>query len=93
MFCGGCKRWVHKKCSGISKPCALTLSSGVPDAFGLLGLLMKEKIQRLRLETKSLKLSKSSATLGACSLQEVVVNWLRSRAASLHGARSTICPF
>ena len=52
-------------------PCALTLSSGVPDALGLLGLSMKEKFQRLRLETKSLKLSQSSATLGTCSLQEV----------------------
>ena len=52
-------------------PCALTLSSGAPGALGLLGLLMKEKFQRLRLETKSLKLSQSSATLGTCSLQEV----------------------
>ena len=52
-------------------PCALTLSSGAPDALGLLGLLMKEKFQRLRLKTKSLKLSQSSATLGTCSLQEV----------------------
>ena len=42
-------------------PCALTLSSGAPDALGLLGLLMKEKFQRLRLETKSL--SQNSATL------------------------------
>ena len=32
---------------------------------------MKEKFQRLRLETKSLKLSQSSATLGTSSLQEV----------------------
>ena len=38
-------------------PCALTPSSGAPDV--------------LRLETKSLKLSQSSATLGTCSLQEV----------------------
>ena len=57
-------------------PCALTLSSGAPDALGLLGLLMKEKFQRLRLETKSLKLSQSSATLGTCSLQEVAASWL-----------------
>ena len=49
-------------------PCALSLSSGAPDALGLLGLSMKEKFQRLRLETKSLKLSQSSATLGTCSL-------------------------
>ena len=75
-------------------PCALTLSSGAPDALGLLGLSMKEKFQRLRLETKSLKLSQSSATLGTCSLQEVVASWLRSHAANVHGASSANCfPF
>ena len=75
-------------------PCALTLSSGAPDALGLLGLLMKEKFQRLRLETKSLKLSQNSATLGTCSLQEVAASWLRSHAANVHGASSANCfPF
>ena len=75
-------------------PCALTLSSGAPDALGLFGLSMKEKIQRLRLETKSLKLSQSSATLGTCSLQEVAASWLRSHAANVHGASSANCfPF
>ena len=49
----------------LSDHCALTLSSGAPDALGLLGLLVKE-IQRFRLETKSFKLSQSSATLGTC---------------------------
>ena len=37
----------------LREPCALTLSSGAPDALGMLGLLMKEKFQRLRLETKA----------------------------------------
>ena len=75
-------------------PCALTLSSGAPDALGLLGLLMKEKFQRLRLETKSLKLSQNSATLGTCCLQEVAASWLRSHAANVHGASSASCfPF
>ena len=74
--------------------CALTLSSGVPDTLGLLELLMKEKFQRLRLETKSLKLSQSSATLGTCSLQEVAASWLQSHAANVHGATSANCfPF
>ena len=68
-------------------PCVLTMSSGAPDAFGLLGLLMKEKFQRLRLETKSLRLSQGSATLRTCSLQEVAASWLRSHAANVHGAR------
>ena len=75
-------------------PCALTLSSGAPDTLGLLGLSMKEKFQRLRLEKKSLKLSQSSATLGTCSLQEVAASWLRSHAANVHGASSANCfPF
>ena len=91
IFCGGCKRWVHKKCSD---PCALNLSSGAPDALGLLGLSMKEKFQRLRLERKSLKLSQSSATFGTCSLQEVAASWLRSHTANVHGASSANCfPF
>ena len=66
----------------------------IMDALGLLGLLMKEKFQRLRLETKSLKLSQSSATLGTCGLQEVAASWLRSHAANVHGASSANCfPF
>ena len=75
----------------LREPCALTLSSGAPDALGLLRLSMKE---RLRLEIKSLKLSQSSATLGTCSLQEVAASWLRSHAANVHGASSANCfPF
>ena len=94
IFCGGCKRWVHKNAVAFRDPCALTLSSGAPDALGLLRLLMKEKFQRLRLETKSLKLSQSSATLGTCSLQEVAASWLQSHAANVHGASSANCfPF
>ena len=55
-------------------PCALILSSGAPDALGLLGLSMKEMFQRLRLETKSLELSQSSATLGTGLCRR----WLRA---------------
>ena len=33
--------------------CALILSSGAPDVFGQLGLLLEEKIQRLRLARKA----------------------------------------
>ena len=47
--------------------CSSTPSSGVPHTLGLLCLLRKEKL-RLRFETKNLKLSQSSATLGICSL-------------------------
>ena len=60
----------------LKNPCVLTLNSGAPDALIQLGLLMEEKIQLLRLETKSMKLSQSSVTLGICSLQEVAASWL-----------------
>ena len=94
IFCGGCKHWAHKKCSGIKGPLRPDPELGAPDALGLLGLSMKEKFQRLRLETKSLKLSQSSATLGTCCLQEVAASWLRSHAANVHGTSSTNCfPF
>ena len=50
--------------------------------------------QRLRLGTKSLKLSQNSATLGTSSLQEVAASWLRSHVANVHGASSANCfPF
>ena len=93
-FCGACKRWVHKKCSGIKGPLRPDPEFRAPDALGLLGLLMKVKFQRLKLETKSLKMSQSSATLGTCSLREVAASWLRSHAANVHGASSANCfPF
>ena len=102
IFCGGCKRWVHKKCSGIKGPLRPDPEFRCARCLGTARAIDKEKFQRLRLETKSLKLSQSSATLGTCSLQEVAARWLRSHAANVHGASSancfpfsptTICPF
>ena len=52
---------------------------------------MKEKVKSLSLETKSLKLSKSSASLRTCSLQEVAASCLQSHAANVHGASSANC--
>ena len=40
--CDGCKRWVHKKCSGIRDACYVRVSSRVPDVLGLPGLLMED---------------------------------------------------
>ena len=68
--------------------CYLRVSSRVPDVLGLLGLLMEDKPKRLRLGTKSSKLSQSSATLGTCSLQEVAASWLQSHPTNVHGASS-----
>ena len=70
----GCKR----NAVALKDPCVLTLNSGAPNALIQLRLLTKEKVQRLRLETKSMMLSQSSVTLGTCSLQKVAASWLRS---------------
>ena len=80
--------------SALRDACHVRVSSRVPDVLGLLGLLMEDKPWRLRLGTKSSKLSQSSATLGTCSLQEVGASWLQSHTANVHGASSGNCfPF
>ena len=48
--CAGCLR----NAVAIKDFCTLSLKSGAPDDLGQLRLLMEEKIQRLRLEMKSL---------------------------------------
>ena len=65
--------------------CYLRVSSRVPDVLGLPELLMEDNPKRLRLGTKSSKLSQSSATLGICSLQVVAASWLQLHAANVHG--------
>ena len=91
IFCGSCKRCLHKKCSVVAlrDPCALTLSSGAPDTLGQLCLLMEEKIHRLMLKMTSL----NSATLGAGSLQEATATWPLSHAAKVPGAIRQMLPF
>ena len=64
IFCGGCKRWVLKKCSGIKGPLRLDPEFRCARCPGTAWAIDEREVQRLRLETKSLKLSQSSATLG-----------------------------
>ena len=83
IFCGGCKRWVHKKCSGIKGPLRPDPEFRCTRCLGTARAIDEREVSELRLETKSLKLSQSSSTLGTCSLQEVAVSWLRSHAANV----------
>ena len=71
IFFGGCKCWVHKKCSGIKGPLRPDPEFRCARCLGTARAIDEREFQRLRLETKSLKLSQSSATLRTCSLQEV----------------------
>ena len=56
-----------------STPCSRSHSNKITDKF-----MFTRLETRLRLETTSLKLSQSSATLGTCSLQEVAASWLQT---------------
>ena len=94
IFCGGCKRWVHKKCSGIKGPLRPDPEFRCARCLGTARAIDEREVSEVEVGSKSLKLSQSSATLGTCSLQEVAASWLRSHAANVHGASSANCfPF
>ena len=70
VACAGCIR----NAVALRDPYDLTLSSGAPDALGLLGLSIKEKFQRLRLGMKSLKfcyLGDMLSAGGGCELAAI----------------------
>ena len=77
IFCGGCKRWVHKKCSGIKGPLRPDPDFRCARCLGTARAIDEREVSEVEVGTKSLKLSQSSATLGTCSLQEVAASWLQ----------------
>ena len=94
IFCGGCKRWVHKKCSGIKGPLRPDPEFRCARCLGTARAIDEREVSEVEVGTKSLKLSQSSATLGTCSLQELAASWLQSHAANVHRASSANCfPF
>ena len=94
IFCGGCKHWVHKKCSGIKGTLRPDPEFRCARCLGTARAIDEREVSEVEVGNKSLKLSQSSATLGTCSLQEVSASWLRSHAANVHGASSANCfPF
>ena len=84
IFCGGCKCWVHKKCSGIKGPLRPDPEFRCARCLGTARAIDEREVSEVEVETKSLKLSQSSATLGTCSLQEMAASWLQSHAANVH---------
>ena len=92
IFCGGCKRWVHKKCSVIKGPLRPDPEFRCARCLGTARAIDEREVSEV--EVGNEKLSQSSATLGTCSLQEVAASWLRSHTANVHGASSASCfPF
>ena len=74
IFCGGCKRWVYKKCSCIKGHLHPDPKFRLAQYLGIAPAIDEREVTtRLSLETKSIKLSQISATLGTCLLQEVAV--------------------
>ena len=94
ILCDGCKRWVHKKCSGIKGRLLPESEFMCARCLGTARTIDGRQSLEVEVGTKSSKLSQSTATLGTCSLQEVAAGWLQSHAANVHGASSGNCfPF
>ena len=100
IFCGGCKRWVRKKCSGIKGPlrpdpdpefrCARCL--------GTARAIDERDVSEVEVGNEKLEVVPEFCYLGdmlsAGGGCEVAASWLRSHAANVHGAKSTNCfPF
>ena len=71
IFCGGCKRWVHKQCSGIKGSLRPDPEFRCARCLGTARAIDEREVSEVEVGNKSLKLSQSSATLGTCSLQAV----------------------
>ena len=78
IFCGGCKGWVHKKCSDIKRSLCADPKFRCARCLWIAQAIAEREDTEVAVETKSLKMSQSSATVWTCSLQEVAASWLRS---------------
>ena len=97
ILCGGCKRWVHKKCSGIKGRllpdsefwCARCLGTARAIDERLLEVEVGNK--KIEVVPEFCYLGDMLSAGGGC---EVAARWLRSHAANVHGASSGNCfPF
>ena len=94
IFCGGCKHWVHKKCSGIKGPLHPDPEFRCARCLGTAWAIDEREVSEVEVGNEKLEVVSEFCYLGTCSLQEVAANWLRSHAANMHGASSANCfPF
>ena len=94
IFCGGCKRWVHKKCSGIKGPLRPDPEFRCARCLGTARAINERDVSEVEIGSKGLKLSQSSATLGDMLSAGGGASWKRSHAANMHGSSSANCfPF
>ena len=94
IFCGGCKRWVHKKCSGIKGPLRPDPEFRCARCLGTARAIDEREVLEVEVGNEKLEVIPEFCYLGICSLQEVAASWLRSHAANVHGASSANCfPF
>ena len=84
--------WKNTLCQGTLMPWPWVQVRPMP--WDCSGYRWKRSFRGWGWKRKAWKLSQSSATLGTCSLQEVVASWLQSHAANVHGVSSANCfPF
>ena len=98
IFCGGCKRWVHKKCSGIKGPLRPDPEFRCARCLGTARAIDEREVSEVEVGNEKLEVVPEFCYLGdmlsAGGGCEVAASWLRSHAANVHGASSANCfPF
>ena len=98
IFCGGCKRWVHKKCSGIKGPLRPDPEFRCARCLGTARAIDEREVSEVEVGKEKLEVVPEFCYLGdmlsAGGGCEVAASWLRSHAANVHGASSANCfPF
>ena len=94
ILCGGCKRWVHKKCSGIKGRLLPDSEFRCAQCLGTARAIDERQSLEVEVGNEKLEVVPKFSTLGTCSLQKVASSWLQSHAANVHGTSSGNCfPF
>ena len=102
IFCGICKRWVHKKCSDIKGPLRPDPEFRCARCLGTARAIDEREVSEVEVGNEKLVVIPEFCYLETCSLQEVAARWLRLHAANVHGASfancfpfspTAICPF
>ena len=91
IFCGGCKSWVHKKCSGIKGPLRPDPEFRCARCLGTAQASDEREVSEVEVGNEKLEVVPEFMLPWGHALCR---RWLRSHAANVHGASSANCfPF
>ena len=94
IFCSGCKRWVHKKCSGIKGPLRPDPEFRCTRCLGTARAIDEREVSEVEVGNEKLEVVPEFCYFGDLLSAGVAASWLRLHAANVHGASSANCfPF